>query len=267
MSARTFVTWLWLVSSVPVGIALMTLPPEGRLALFTTAVVLDMAHSVSPIAASWGHSGFRRIMLADPWRYLGLPIAVAIPTTAAGVVTSLYWTPFIFHRGQQWLITDWRNPFPIVVWVYFLWNAYHFGMQNFGVLSLVRGARSRWQRTCDMTWCMGLTLAAMRFVPDMVSFNHWITEIGLTARVSRHWVLWFVAAMMVLGLFGFAYAAPRTWGQVQIIIPWIICLRFALGFWHFLQDRWMWKLGDPQVRATIGQELFASERRSQSLGR
>jgi hypothetical protein len=256
MDTRAFIVWLWLGTSVAVGIALMALPAEGRLVLFTAAVILDMAHSVAPIAASWGHAEFRRVMLADPWRYLGLPIALAIPTVAAGIVTSLHWTPFVFQRGQQWMITDWRNPFPVVVWAYFIWNAYHFGMQNFGVVSLLRGRRSAWVRTCDMTWCVGLTLAAMRLAPDVTSFNHWITEIGLTARVSRRWLLWFLAVVMLLGLLGFTYAAPRTWGQVQIIIPWIICLRIALGFWHFLQDRWMWKLCDPEVRATIGADLF-----------
>jgi hypothetical protein len=257
MVVKTFVIGLWLASSLPVLIALMALPPEGRLALFTAAVIMDMAHSVSPIVASWGHSGFRRIMLSDPWKYLGLPIAIAIPTTAVGIVTSLHWTTLVFRPGQQWVITDWRNPFPVVVWIYFFWNAYHFGMQNFGVLSLLRGKRSAWQRTCDMTWCVGLTLAAMRVAPDVCSFNHWITEIGLTARVSRHWLLWFIALVVALGCLGFAYAVPRASGQVQVVIPWIICIRISLGFWHFLQDRWMWKLSDPQVRATIGRELFA----------
>ena len=151
---KVFASSLWFASSVPFGIALLVLPPQGRLALFATAVILDMAHSVAPIAASWGHSGFRRVMLANRWKYLGLPIAIAIPTIAAGAVTSLHWTPFAFYRGQQWVITGWNNPFPLVVWTYFLWNAYHFGMQNFGIVSLLRGKRSPWQRTCDMTWCL-----------------------------------------------------------------------------------------------------------------
>jgi hypothetical protein len=34
-------------------------------------------------------------------------------------------------------------------------------------------------------------------------------------------------------------------------------MRLALGFWHFCQDRWNYKFSDPQVRATIGQDLFS----------
>ena len=40
------------------------------------------------------------------------------------------------------------------------------------------------------------------------------------------------------------------------VIPVIICARMGLGFVHFLYDRWVWKLRDPLVRATIGRDLL-----------
>jgi hypothetical protein len=33
-------------------------------------------------------------------------------------------------------------------------------------------------------------------------------------------------------------------------------LRIGLGFVHFLYDRWVYKLSDPQVRAIIGRDIF-----------
>jgi hypothetical protein len=32
--------------------------------------------------------------------------------------------------------------------------------------------------------------------------------------------------------------------------------RLGLGFVHFLYDRWLYKLSDPPVRATIGRDIF-----------
>jgi hypothetical protein len=60
------------------------------------------------------------------------------PALSIGIITSLGWSSYVpgpYHSKQ---ITDLSNPFPILVWVYVIWNGYHFGMQNFGVLSLYR---------------------------------------------------------------------------------------------------------------------------------
>ena len=46
-------------------------------------------------------------------------------------------------------ITDLSNPFPILVWVYLIWNGYHFGMQNFGVLSLYQHKPRSARRASD----------------------------------------------------------------------------------------------------------------------
>ena len=43
----------------------------------------------------------------------------------------------------MFLVTDLSNPFPILVWVYMVWNAYDFGGQNFGVLPIYRKKREQ----------------------------------------------------------------------------------------------------------------------------
>lgn len=41
--------------------------------------------------------------------------------------------------------------------------------------------------------------------------------------------------------------------------------RLGLGFVHFLYDRWIYKLSNPQVRATIGRDIFRRSHRSHRL--
>jgi hypothetical protein len=169
-------------------------------------------------------------------------------------------------------ITDLSNPFPILVWVYLIWNGYHFGMQNFGVLSLYRDKpRSARRRQIDMILCLAGTALGMYALPMLAgsqslamlcvgvfSFNHWLVAIGLSSRVSRHtWV--FIAAMLVVGVVGFVWMIPTSNGPMIRVIPVIICARMGLGFVHFLYDRWVWKLSDPLVRATIGRDLLRGQ--------
>src|ERR1700719_392002 len=158
MRPKVFVAAIWLASSLPVGVALWLLPPPGRTLLWAAAIVLDNAHRLSPIVTAWSHRGFRAVMLTNTWKTIGLPALLLTVGTAVGAMTSLGLTSFVYVKGRQWIITDVTNPFPVLVWIYTIWNIYHFGMQNFGILSLLRGPRSRWQRTCDMTWSCGATL-------------------------------------------------------------------------------------------------------------
>ena len=269
MDIRRFVGWLWLLSGLPIGLTLVALPPAGRLLFFTAAVFLETGHSLSPIVMAWTHRGFRPLMLARPGKYLLLPLAVFALALGVGIMTSLGWTSYVPGPYQSKQITDLSNPFPILVWVYLIWNGYHFGMQNFGVLSLYRGKpRSARRRQVDMFLCLAGTALGMYALPTLAgsqslallcvgvfSFNHWLVAIGLSSRVSRHtWV--FVTAMFVAGGVGFVWLIPTSNGLMIRVIPVIICARMGLDFVHFLYDRCVWKLGDPMVGATIGRDLL-----------
>lgn len=256
MNPKTFVAGVWLASSLPVGIALWLLPPAGRTLLWAAAICLDNAHRLAPIVAGWSHREFRAVLIDHPFKTIGLPVLLLGIASIIGVITSLRWTSFIFTRGQQWVITDLSNPFPILIWVYTVWNGYHFGMQNFGIVSLLRRKRSSWQRACDMSWTCGMTVVGMLVIPGMVEFNHWITELGLCGWVSRR-VFIFLAVALGFGALNFWWIVPTPEGMLMWVIPWLVGAQIGLGFWHFLQDRWMWKFSNPQVRATIGKGLMA----------
>jgi hypothetical protein len=120
--------------------------------------------------------------------------------------------PGPYHSKQ---ITDLSNPFPILIWVYLIWNGYHFGVQNFGVLSLYRHKRySARRRQIDMLLCLASRALGVYVLPILAgsqslalrcvggfSFNHWLVALGLASRVSRHTWL-FVTAMLAAGAVG-----------------------------------------------------------------
>jgi hypothetical protein len=272
MRTRRFVGWLWLVSGLPIGAALIWLPDAWRFWFFLAAVFLETGHSLSPVALAWTHRDFRKIILLSPRKYLLLPGAIFAATLAIGAATSAGLTSFVPGPYHSRVITDLTNPFPIIVWVYWLWNIFHFGMQNFGVLRLCRpmGHKGRFRRV-EMIACLGLTAFGMAVLPMLVrsasldflllgvfSFNHWLVDIGLSSRVSHSatghgWL--FIFGVLALGAVGFVWMVPTPTGLMIRVIPVIICARLGFGFVHFLYSCWIWKLGDPQVRAAIGEAL------------
>jgi hypothetical protein len=177
-------------------------------------------------------------------------------------------------------------PFRWVSVAFIVWNAYHYGMQNYGVLSLARRPKRRW---LTMGGCLAVTsgpMLALAFLPNpnwgwllvfsgAMNYNHWTTDIGLSGRVSRYgW--WFVIGILVAGCIGFVSFEPTLHGEL-IGNVWhkpgihrrsdeLIQLAWAVGFVHFLYSggipwpfpwpSWLrmgvWQLSDPRVRATIG---------------
>jgi hypothetical protein len=103
--------------------------------------------------------------------------------------------------------------------------------------------------------------------------NHWLVAIGLSSHVyanHQNRSPNAVAAVLVgIGtlIFGLLFVVlpfsgiPSTSGTAPL--PWWIratmpevSLRLGLGFVHFLYDRWLWHLSDPEVRKAIGRDLF-----------
>jgi hypothetical protein len=70
-----------------------------------------------------------------------------------------------------------------------------------------------------------------------------------------------VLAVIPFGLIGFIWKIPMPDHIVTVFAPLIIKARWGVGIAHFLYSRWIWKLSDPQVRATIGQDLFPTQLR------
>jgi hypothetical protein len=250
------------IQRLPIGLALVVFPPAGRLLFFSAAVFFEAGHSLSAIVMAWTHRGFRAIMFRQPKSYLLLPLVVFGSAFAIDAVTSLGWTSFIpgpYHDRQ---IADRSSPFPILVWIYLIWNGCHFGMQIFGVLSLYRkNPRNARQRRIDMFLCLAGTALGMYALPMLAGSQSLVmlcaflvqplvVTIGLTSRISRH--TWVFIVMLVMGTIGCVWVIPTSSGPMIRVIP-IICARMGLGFVHFLYDRWVWKLSDPLVaRRLVG---------------
>jgi hypothetical protein len=258
---------IWILSGVPIGIGLAACHPSlaTLMALF---FAVNIPHLISPFALVWTHRTFRPVAFARWKRYIAAPIAVLLMAvvvgfSARGPLQINYITLQVRAPWSDHLLLAWLG-------LYFVWNAYHFGAQNFGVLRLygVGG------RKIIVKWvCVALTVLGFFVVPrafpifflftlGAFSFNHSLAAIGLCSHVwGNHygrspWI--FVAAM-------FAVGAPFVWlavnnellGSFMVLL---ITVRIGLGFVHFLYDGGVWKMSDPLVRATIGRDLFGVAR-------
>jgi hypothetical protein len=261
---RTYLAALWLLSGAPVGVAMIFLPPSALLWCFTLFVLLETGHNMAPITLAWTHGEFRQWMVYQrPLTFIWLPIAILVVMLTIGIVTQLGWTTWDY---QLYGLTDWTNLLPAAMWVYWPWKIYHFGMQNFGVMQLLGIGR----RGLNMALGLGITAFGMAIVPAIAdsrwiaflmlgtfSVNHWVVDLGLSARVmQRGWL--FLLAMLAIGAVGFVWMVPTSDGMMIRLIPVVIALRLWAGITHFYPySRWVWKLSDPQVRATIGAALVS----------
>jgi hypothetical protein len=207
--------------------------------LFAFAIVAEQAHVASPIVLAWTHPGLRRIALSRPIETLLLPGAAIIGM----MMLPLWWA---------WAI-------------YWPWNIYHFGAQHYGVGRILGVSVSKWLAIGMTAGIMGVGGGPFWstqihaawwpwFILFAIDFNHWLVDIGLSARVSRYWWL-FVLLVVPFGLVGFLWMVPRADHIATLFVPRIIQARWGVGIAHFLYSRWVWKLSDPQVRALIGPPL------------
>jgi len=301
-----------MLSGLPVGLILMCSPLPVWIVFFTFAVFLEVGHALSPIVFAWAHRDYRRLIFKYPAKYILLPGACLLVAVLIGAATSLGYTSFARPiedlTGQGYALTDFRNPFGMMVFVYFWWNVYHFGMQNFGVLSMCRTGRNRpprqmmfsmgsWQilrPRLPAVLCLAVTAFGMVILPKLVEsqewkivfystifVNHWIVAIGLPGHVeaaldhpwrrARAWG--FILGVLLLGGLGFIWTAPAWVWRVRgfsiparapdyvlisHVVPVVLSVRYGLSFMHFLYDRNIWKMGDPEIRAIIGPAFATS---------
>jgi len=324
----------WILSGLPIGLLLLlclwaSTPPAALSP--SLLVLLQTGHLLSPIALAWNHRGFRAVIRQQPVKYVLVPALVLLNTTAVGIATGTIFSDFHPRRGLSVKIdpaSDYRNPFVMMLVVYSAWNAYHFAMQNFGILSIYRRKSHIYgpgQRRVDMIFCIVMMGAAtfLPFAPHLrldrsviqyvyasialvgipfmlwremltgafclprvlfiftnavglvlvfwqglwgfaiIAVNHWLVAIGLSSHVySVHRdrpPIVFAAVLIIAGVLGFALlfvSFPTL--TIKVTMP-AVGLRIGLGFVHFLYDRWIYKLSDPQVRATIGRDIFCRD--------
>jgi hypothetical protein len=248
MDIRRFVGWLWLLSGLPIGLRWQFFLPRGGCCSLPQPCFLKRA--IRCRRSSW------RGRIED----FGLSCCHAVAAGKVSLAAFSGLRPGVRRRNNDkpWLdlvcagpyhskkITDLSNPFPILVWVYLIWNGHHFCMQNFGVLPLYGNKpRRAGQRQVHMCLCIAGTDLGMYAPPILAgsqslallcvgvfSFNHWLVAIALATRVSRHtWV--FIVAMLMAGAVGFVWMIPTSSGPMIRVIPVIICARMGLGFVPF----------------------------------
>jgi hypothetical protein len=152
----------WILSGLPLGFVLTSLWRFGPAMPVPLIVALFLAngHLLAPVFAAWGNDTFRERMRAQVGKYVALPSALLLGATGIGIGTSIllpHYRPNLMPAEQIiGFEHDW-NLFAPLALVYLAWNAYHFGMQNFGVLRLY----GRGNRHIDRAYTCGTTWAAM----------------------------------------------------------------------------------------------------------
>jgi hypothetical protein len=161
----------WILSGVPIGFLLLVASVwvAPRMLTLFGAAILGTAHVISPMCLAWARRDTRALALSRPAKFIGIPAAllclaviVGIAATGLPSVTGLDFPGVTAARS-----VDSRNPLVMLAMVYIVWNAYHFGMQNFGVLSIYRmksGAKDAGQRNWDKTFCL-VNISAATIIP------------------------------------------------------------------------------------------------------
>jgi hypothetical protein len=256
----------WMLSGLPIGLALAVGHVPMHV-LFAVFLALNSGHLLAPVAMAWSHDGFRQIMLARKVKYILVPTGIIVLGGVFGATVGKTFpvNPITLSVGvNDW--ADYARPLIALLPLYFVWNAYHFGMQNYGFLHLYRPGGDR---TAAMQWAMFATLFGLIIIPELfhqpwlslfcfglVIVNHQLAAIGLASHVwANYWgrsPLWFAGALIAFGS-GLAWLMLHAAAQAAMTI---VGLRVTAGFAHFLYDRWVYKLSDPQVRATIGRDIL-----------
>jgi len=254
--------WIW--SGLPIGLAAIIMIPGEQIgsmvsilgersvpalvpdtagslvwAILITVMILETGHFVSPMIMAWSKLEFREIVRREWGKYIIAPIGLVVGC----------------------LLLPWT----VVLGLYFAWNGWHFGMQLFGISCLYarpRDVDARVRRALLIVGLFVLQYVGIAFIPSpslqllaaaVVSFNHWLTDIGLSGQISgRRWI--FIPLVLTIGV---VWLLLRNGPLSAQVVPQILAIRAGLGMIHFVYSARVWKLSDPQIRTAIGKELFA----------
>jgi hypothetical protein len=251
----------FLLSGLPIGIGLMLFVPSQHIWYMAAAIMLlETPHVVCPMIVAWSKPGLRRIVCREWGAHIVLPFLLM-----AGCI---------------------RLPWEHVLGVYFAWNIWHFGMQIFGVTCLYRRTRSATEHFWRAFGCVAFTAFSIGIFPflgegprmhalsfGVFSFNHWLTDIGLSSRASG-WAWGFLPLVFGIGMvwWGLRYgsqvamvwehflpripalsAALRADILSERRVPQILAIRAWIGMVHFVYSARVWKA---DARAIIGRDLF-----------
>ena len=259
---------LFIFSGLPIGLALAFLYAMRRydllLAFLSVGIVLDTAHILSPLLLVGAHRSLREKALAEPVRFILVPVALIVGS-AAGL-------KYVGSFGYLVVAS---------------WNGWHFCSQNFGVVQIYRRLWN-WpgRRWLDRLMCFAMTgafmfppftlalailhipypqwwvpiarapfdmpmIASYVFVVGMINFNHWLVALGLTTKVAQMpWWMW-LGLLGLLGTSGFLWSVPKINSIAYAGVPSLIDFRMGLGLAHFWLDGLIWKRNSPAMKVVL----------------
>jgi hypothetical protein len=240
----------WFLSGPAIGVALVLAGAGWMSTILPVYLALNSGHLLAPIALAWSNAELRQKMMLRRRKYIWLPVAIVAFGVAAGIFVGKTFP--VNHLTLSLRVTDgidYLRPLIALLPLYFAWNAYHFGMQNYGFMRLYFPALDR---STAMQWAMfgslfGLIIIPVVFRQDWVRlfclgavmFNHQIAALGISSHAwSRHRgrnPLWFAGTLIAVGsLLAWLILHAPEW-----ILMTVVGTRITVGFVHFLYDRWV----------------------------
>jgi hypothetical protein len=179
---------LWILSGLPFGAALtyLSIYLSSPIMVLWIVLLTQTGHLLSPMALAWSHEGFRSFMKRRLTKFVMIPLVILLASMLIGSIGGLALPDLRFDPENFALaagptrLTELKNPFIAMIAVYAVWNAYHFGKQAFGVMSiyrLKRGGYKAKQRQIDKFYYCGVIWAAMvmPFIPNIAEGIHNLT--------------------------------------------------------------------------------------------
>jgi hypothetical protein len=228
----------WILSGLPLALGLLLLSPSIYLTL-ALVMLLEHAHFLSPMTLAWSHTDFRGLMLRRPMKFIGVPILLVVTTTTIGILTSRFVPDLnldIGLRVRVYDFADYKQPFVMLVVLYFLWNSYHFAMQNFGVLTIYRMKSGSGNRRTDMIYCLGVQIASSIMVFSRI------------LELDRGVMKGFYITVGLLGVLAMLLRENRWSPRIPFILANAVALMFFMesilwGFAIWSVNHWLVALG------------------------
>jgi hypothetical protein len=257
---------------IPLALIVLFSRPSWRYGLTALWAVVETAHALSPILMVWTHRELRIIARRRWVGFVALPGAFFAATVLAGLATS---AGFTSYRGDLFQVTGYTNPFPILMWLYWGWNIFHFGRQNFGVLSIYLKNLGQPRRPwVDSSVCVLLTAIIMTkteydspliLLAVVLKLSHWITELGLTSLVAE--VRWqsFMLVAVAAGVVGLLWYPGNAVEFARTNEPFLLSLAIGLFFAHAIYDQLVWKFSDPEIGPVVRKALGPNVRQARGF--
>lgn len=231
-----------------------------------TAILLQFAHALSPVMLAWSHRDYRAIVRARAAWYIWLPVGLMGATGVVGYLAPadiVQSAGGVTVTGNFFVIGEYVHPFMLMVWAYLAWNAYHFGSQNFGVLSIYRvkfGGYMARQRGIDRGFALGSMTLSMAVI---IGYQIQQTELNPYASYYLFYALkWTTAGFLGLGVALIARELRRhSWPRALFMIN-IAIAPFLIMWWEPVLLRWanvmLWETheANPALARIIGNYRF-----------